>query len=102
MHLSFNHSSNHSSSVSSESTFLFKDGFLPSLTNEQNKISLIVFAVFGLLAACYVINRINFKAKLLNEENKEAPLGENEASPLNEKKKTGFGNILSILPMMAR
>lgn len=94
---------NHSSSVSSENTLLYKEGFLPSLTVEQNKIALIIFAVFGLLAVGYTIhcNRINFKARLLNGENK-TDLEKGETIPLNGEKKTRFGNILSILPMMAR
>lgn len=96
------------SSASNETTFLIQEGFFPSLNDQQNKIALVVFAVFGLLGACYAARRIRLKDKL-NEKNpveleltEISPLKLEEASVLNQDKKKQFRNFLPHLAMMAR
>lgn len=64
MNISFSHLS----SIASETSFLFKERLLPSLTDQQKKVVLVVSVIFSLLAAtCFVISRIRFKAKTLLE-----------------------------------
>lgn len=65
MNISFNYLS----AVASETSFLFKERLLPSLTDQQKKILVIVSAALGFLIACYlIINHICFKNRPLNNE----------------------------------
>lgn len=68
---------NYLSSVASETSFLFKKRLLPSLTDQQKRIVVIVSAALGFLVACYfVINHICFKGKPL--KNKVVDISDND------------------------
>src|ERR1700722_13417037 len=56
---------------STDHVILFKDHILSSLNAREKKILLIASLVFSLLATCYIIHRICFKAKPLLDNEKD-------------------------------
>lgn len=69
--------------------YLFKESILPSVTDQQKKIFVIVSLAFSLLSLCYVISKICFnpnplKFKFLNDEKNKEGLPKSPAEVVSQ------------------